>query len=124
MGFIKWLARRGLLGHHSAKIKEVQDLEHPKCASFSYGKQVRSPSQATHTTPRPERTGVLKQEKLEPDNGVAVAHSWLDKEEDSSLHQDEKGKKIGSKEVPSLLTWPAARCLLNFKSVLRLQRLY
>ena len=33
MGFIKWLARRGLLGHHSEKIEEAQDLDHPKCAS-------------------------------------------------------------------------------------------
>ena len=33
---------------------------------------MRSPSQATRTTPRPERTGVLKQEKLEPGDGVAV----------------------------------------------------
>jgi hypothetical protein len=72
MGFINWLARRGLLGHHLAKIKEVQDLDHPKCASCNYGKQVRSPSGATHTTPRPERIGTLKQEKLESVDGVAV----------------------------------------------------
>ena len=63
MAFVKFMARRGFLGQHSAKIKNVQDLDHPKCASCNYGKQVRSPSKATSTKARPERTGVLKQEK-------------------------------------------------------------
>ena len=72
MGFIKWTARRGLLGHHSAKIKEVQDLDHPKCSSCNYGKQVRSHSCATRIKQRPERIGTLKQEKLEPGDGVSV----------------------------------------------------
>ena len=72
MGFVKWLARRGLLGQHSSKIKEVQDLDHPKCASCNYGKQVRTPTKATSTQATPAQTGVLKQEKLEPGDGVAV----------------------------------------------------
>ena len=72
MEFVKWLARRGLLGRNSAKMKEVQDLDHPKCASCNHGKQVRNPSKATHTTPRPNRVGVSKQEKLVPGEGVAV----------------------------------------------------
>jgi hypothetical protein len=72
MAFVKFMARRGFLGQHSAKIKEVQDLDHPKCASCNYGEQVRSPSKATSTKERPQRTGVLKQEKLEPGDGGAV----------------------------------------------------
>ena len=66
------MVRRGLLGHHSAKSKEVQDLDHPKYTNCDYGKQVRSPSRVTRTKPRPERIGVLEQEKLEPGDRVAV----------------------------------------------------
>ena len=72
MEFVKWLIHRGLSGHHSDKTKGVQDLDHPKCASCKCGKQVRSPSKATNTNPKPDRVGVLKQEKLEPGDGVAV----------------------------------------------------
>ena len=54
MEFVKWLMRRGLLGRHSDKIKGIQDLYHPKCESCNYGKQVRSPSRATDTKPKPE----------------------------------------------------------------------
>ena len=35
-------------------------------------KQVRSPARATNTKPKPDRVGVLKQENLEPGDGVTV----------------------------------------------------
>ena len=72
MAFVKWLARRGLLGRHSDKVKAVPDDDHPMCASCNYGKQVRTPSRATVKRQRPDRTGVLKQERLEPGDCVAV----------------------------------------------------
>ena len=72
MGLIKWLTHRWLLGHHSEKIKEGQDLDHHKCASCNCGKQVRSPSRATNAEPLSKQIGALKKEKLEPGDGVAV----------------------------------------------------
>ena len=69
---VKWMTHRGPPGHHLDKMKGVQDLGHPKCESCDCGKQVRSPSRAMTTKPRPERIGVLKQDKLEPGDGVAV----------------------------------------------------
>ena len=73
MVFVKWLAHRGLLGRHSDKVKVVQDGNHSMCASCNCcGKQVRTPSRATVKQQRPDQTGVLKQEQLEPGDCVAV----------------------------------------------------
>ena len=38
MNLVKWLARRGLLGRMSERIKRVCDDDHPMCASCDYGK--------------------------------------------------------------------------------------
>ena len=72
MALVKWLARRGLLGTASQRIKEVKDDEHPLCASCRYGKQGRKPTGATRTIARSDKLGKLKQEKLEPGDCVAV----------------------------------------------------
>ena len=49
MGYVKWLARRGLLGQFRKYVLQVKDEDHPKCASCQYGKQVRTASGAKRT---------------------------------------------------------------------------
>ena len=62
MGYVKWLARRGLFGRFSKYILKVPDDDHPMCASCRYGKQVRNSSGAKQTQDREHKVGALKQE--------------------------------------------------------------
>ena len=44
MALVKWMARRGLLGCFSEKMKNAEDHDHPRCASCNHGKQSRRPT--------------------------------------------------------------------------------
>ena len=65
MALVKWMARRGLLGRFSEKIKNFEDHDHPICANCNYGKQSRRPNKSTRKVPVSSKVGNLKKEKLE-----------------------------------------------------------
>ena len=72
MSVVSWLARRDLLGRLSSRIAALGDSNCPSCASCNYAKQVRRPTGATVTRPRPESVGGIKHSKLEPGDEIAV----------------------------------------------------
>ena len=59
----------GLTFREDSKSEGVQS---PMCSSCDCGKQARTPSKGTTGKPRPEVTGNLKRDKLEPGDCVAV----------------------------------------------------
>ena len=71
LALVKWLARRGLLGHFSEKIKNVEDHDHPMCASFNCGMQSRRPTKSTRKVPVSSKVGSSWKEKLEEGDLVA-----------------------------------------------------
>ena len=72
VALVKWMAKRGLLGRFSEKIKNVADHDHPMCASCNYGKQSRRPTKSIRKVPVSSKVGSLKKEKLEEGDLVAT----------------------------------------------------